>query len=161
MKYGSDLLEAAKRELQELKTRNDDRFNRVVNGDIELNDCFVSAWAGNINQELLQTKIEILENGGVAEFEELFRLDGTPTNAPLVQTKYGSRYLVKRPDGAIEWVNPNVSEKTLARKGYKLGTVIRPAWAKIEGSGLGLAGALSCYVRVFPSHINYWTGEER
>lgn len=159
MKYGQELLAALEHELQELKARNDDRFNRVANGDVELRDCFVSTWAGELNQRLLETKIEILRNGGMAEFDELFYLDGTPTNAKLISTSYGIRYLVHRPDGLEEWVNPYVKEKTLERKGYKLVTVTRPAWAKIKGSGHGLAGAMSCYVDVFPSRINYWTGE--
>ncbi len=161
MKYGQELLVALEQELQELKARNDDRFNRVVNGDVELSDCFVSTWAGGLSQQLLETKVEILRNGGVAEFDELVYLDGTPTNARLVFTRYGSRYLVKRPDGTEEWVNPYVSEKTLAKRGYKLETVLRPAWAKISGNGgRGLAGAMSCHVDVFPSRVNYWTGEQ-
>lgn len=158
MKYGQELLTALEQELQQLKTRNDDRFDRVVNGDIELSDCFVSSWAGNLNQRLIEGKIEILKNGGVAEFQELYYLDGTPTGARLIHTRHGSRFLIQHPDGMEEWVNPYVSEKTLARKGYKLVTVTRPAWAKIKGSGYGLAGAMNCCVDVFPSRVNYWTG---
>lgn len=159
MKYGQELLTDLERELKELKARNDNRFNRVANGDVELSDCFVSSWAGRLNQQLLEAKIEILRNGGVAEFQELYYLDGTPTNATLVSTSYGIRFLVHHPDGFEEWVNPYTKEKTLARKGYRLATVIHPAWAKIKGSGYGLAGAMNCCVDVFPSRVNYWTGE--
>lgn len=160
MKYGQELLEILEQERAALKARNDARYERVVNGDMELDDCFVSTWAGDLNQRLLEAKIEILQNGGVAEFTELLYLDGTPTGARLLNTRYGTKYLVKHADGTEEWVDPHVKEKTLARKGYKLGVVTRPAWAKIAGGGHGLAGMASCYIKIFPSRVNYWTGEE-
>jgi len=162
VKYGQELLDALERELQQTRAQNNERRNRVFDGEVELNDCFVSGWSGDLSQRLVQEKIEILKAGGVAEFEELCFIDGTPANAKPVNTRYGFKYLVDKEDGSQDWVDPYVKEKTLARKGYKIAFVPKPAWAAIKssGTGRGLAGAMNCYVNVFPSDRNYWTGEE-
>ena len=150
MQYGQELLERLNGELQAAIARANARHEQILNGDVELNDCFRSVSAGDANISLLRDKIGILEDGGVAEFPELYRLDGTPTGASLVDTLYGSKWRITHSDGRTEWVSPYVQEKTLARKGYKFGTVVRPAWAAFRGNG-------TC---IFPSDRNYWTGEE-
>ena len=42
---------------------------------------------------------------------------------------------------------------------YKLGSVMKPAWACIAGSGKGLSGMTTCYVKIFVSDINYAVNE--
>jgi len=153
------LLEKLKQELKALEDEFQRRENRILNGEVEPADCFLSTWANEIQRELVKTKIKILENGGVWPFEELFYIDGTPTGAKLVNTRFGATYRVEKPDGSIDWVNPFVRPETLEKKGYMLDYVERPAWACLKSSGTGLAGAMSCYVHIFPSRKNYATGE--
>lgn len=131
------------------------RINRINSGDLEISDSFVSSWANDKAGDLLDKKIAILENGGLWDFECLCDLEGNKIeNAKLCNTRFGESYRVEKSDGSIEWVNPHVKEKTLAKKGYTLGTESLPAWAKLEGSGTGLSGALSVYVCVFKSKVN-------
>ena len=73
----------------------------------------------------------------------------------MMDTRFGRTF--RLPTGS--WVNPFVQEKTLAKKGYKLGSVMKPAWACIAGSGKGLSGMTTCYVKIFVSDINYAVNE--
>jgi hypothetical protein len=150
VKYGQELLELLEVELRDAIARANARHEQILNGDMELNDCFRSVSAADASISLLRDKIGILRYGGLSEFPELCRLDGTPAGASLVNTRYGSKWLVTHPGGRNEWVDPFVQEKTLARKGYKIVCVPKPAWAVFRGNG-------TC---IFPSDRNYWTGEE-
>lgn len=148
-------IESLRVELEGAVKRADDRHEKVVGGDLELSGCFVSAHCATLSIELLRTKIEILENGGLSEFEVLLNLDGTIASDNLCKTRFGYAYRVVDRFGEVKWVNPGVKEKTLEKKGYRLGYVEKPAWAYITGSGKGLAGVGSAYVEVFPSDTNY------
>lgn len=150
MKHGQELLEQLKADLQDATARANARHEQILRGDMELNDCFRSVQAADAVISVLRDKIEILKDGGMAEFPELCYLDGTPTGASLVETRHGAKYLVNHSDGRKEWVDPYVQEKTLAKKGYKIAAVSKPAWAAFHGNG----------TRVFPARVNYWTGEE-
>lgn len=151
------LLEQLKQQLEETKRRQEERERKVFEEQsMELDDCYISRHSDRLAIELLETKIAILENGGLWTFEELAYLDGTLVpNAKLCKTRYGKKYRIEKEDGSVEWVDPYVKPKTLARKGYKLVEVERPAWACYDGSGRGLAGLHSVYVKIFRSDRNY------
>lgn len=136
--------------LERIRAQRRERWERIRAAEFDLDDCFVSDRADDLTIRLLETQINILKDGGTAEFPALLHLDGTPTGAVLKQTRFGSAYLL--PDG--KWVNPWVRESTLARKGFKLGTERAPAWAAIMGSGRGLSGFAAAQVIVFRAKEN-------
>jgi len=113
-------------------------------------DGFLSQWAHGITADRLRRQAQIEEDGGMAVFPALFDLD---TNAPvpsrMVQTRYGTKFAVfatpadvfAQGANIVAWVDPFISEKALARKGYKVVDVWAPAKAEITGSGHGLSGS--------------------
>jgi hypothetical protein len=134
-----------------------EREDKMQNCEFDIDDCFVSVWANGWSKRLLDTKIAILNDGGYADFPAIVDKDGKLVSDTHVETRYGGRYIVKDLDGNVtEWINP--TEKVLAKKGYQYGSIRKPAWAKLDGSGYGLSG--SVWVKTFPSDFNYWTGED-
>lgn len=154
------LLEKLKGQLESTKENQRQREERIVNAEMEFSDGFVSTWANGQMDSLLNTKIAILENGGVWGFSCLCDLEGNKIpNSKKCHGKFGTVYRVEKEDGSVEWVNPNVKENTLRKKGYTIGTEQLPAWAKLEGSGTGLAGALTVHTVIYPSKKNYLNEE--
>jgi len=115
-------------------------------------DGFVSQWAHGLTAQEKRLEATILENGGRAEFAALFNLDGDLVPAKMIDTRYGTKWgIFESAEAAtgyhgriVEWVG--LGDRALAKHGYRRGTVLAAAKAKIMGSGHGLAGAASCYV---------------
>ncbi|WP_121616583.1 hypothetical protein [Virgibacillus halodenitrificans] len=150
------LLERLKNELEQIKGNQRQREEKILKSEMESSEGFLSTWGNHHTTDLLETKIAILENGGLWNFSCLCDLEGNKVpNSKLVKTKFGRAYRVEKEDGSVDWVNPIVQEKTLRKKGYTIGTELLPAWAKLDGSGKGLAGALTVHTVVFPSKKNY------
>jgi len=112
-------------------------------------DGFVSQWASGLTADKLRRQAQIEEDDGMAIFPALFDLDGTPVPAKLVKTRYGTKFAVfaSAEDAlaynanVVAWIDPFTSERTLAKKGYKVLDVWAPARAEITGSGHGLSGS--------------------
>ncbi len=150
-----ETLEKLREELERLRAEEKRREQKIANQEMDLEECFVTRWATRLNIELVQAKIEILENGGLAEFPALYDLEGNLVCDRTVKTRYGKAFPVER-EGGTEWVGCGLKPQTYEKKGYRLGTVKKPAWAYIEGNGgTGLAGAHACYVKIFPADVNY------
>lgn len=155
MLYGQELLDSLTERLEATKRARAERSRRLSDQEMDLGDCFVSTYCNSMTQRELEMKITILENKGLAEFPALFTLDGELVSDNLRETKYGYAFLTT--DG--KWINPDVKESTLTKKGLKTGTVQKPAWVTMRGEGTGLSGLASSYLAVFPSNRNYWTGK--
>lgn len=149
------LLETLEKQLNGNRQSAANREERIANAEVEWTDCSTSIWANSKMEDLLQTKIEILKNGGLAEFKELQFIDGTPTNAKLVETQWGYKYLVIHSNRHREFVDPNVKPKTLEKKGYKIAMVLKPAWAKLAGGGKGWSGMNNVGTQIYESNVNY------
>lgn len=82
-------------------------------------DGFASQAASSLMGQLKRTQAQIAEQGGRCTFvrTRLVTLDGEPTDARLVNTRYGRKW---RLDSTDEWA-PYMPEResTLARKGYR------------------------------------------
>ncbi|MFT9488361.1 MAG: hypothetical protein ACH0QD_13520 [Tepidibacillus sp.] len=127
-----ELLSELKKQLKQYQDIISTREEKIYNNEVDLDDVFVSRHYDGLNKRLIETKIAILENGGLWDFTELLYADGTPTDAKLCQTKFGSAYRVEKKDGSIEWVSLRLKEESIKKKGYMLGEVKRPAWATIK-----------------------------
>lgn len=98
-------------------------------------DGFLSQWANQTMARRHTLAAQIAENGGVWEFESrrLERLDGTPVEARICQTKYGFRWRI---DATDEWlpVAPK-REQTLAKRGYREVTIRETHPATVAQTG--------------------------
>jgi hypothetical protein len=111
-------------------------------------DGFLSQWASGITARLKDTQAEIAEAGGTAVFARWeLQKDGRRVLTRKVSTRYGEKWRIDETD---EWITYG-SERAAKRRGYEMGEVIEraEAGACIAGSGTGLSGAASCYVKVF------------
>ena len=147
-------LEKLQSELERLEREVLKRQQNLHNCDYGESDCFMSVHFNSLNTQLVNKKIEILKNGGFAHFPALYYLNGELACDTLVRTKYGLAFPVDK-DGRTEWVSFDLTEKTYTKKGYKLDKIKKPAWAKITGGGMGMAGVANCYIVTFPSDTNY------
>jgi hypothetical protein len=155
--YGEALLRSLTGDQERTNESIDAREGRIARAEVEDTDCFVSSWAGGLTQRLQSTQVEILQNGGVADFPALLNPDGSDSGAVLLEckTRFGTKWTWKTLDG--RWVTDG--PRAIPKAGFLRGTVKRPAWAKLGGGGRGLAGACSVSVCVFPARWNRWTGE--
>jgi hypothetical protein len=106
-------------------------------------DGFLSQWASGINAQVAEENAKIADAGGLAIFERtiLVKLDGSPTDARMVRTRYGTKW---RLDSTDEWITYKPErESTLKRRGYREETIeaVAPAkaitWAPRGATGLG------------------------
>lgn len=118
-------------------------------------DGFLSQWASSLNSQLDRTNAEILEAGGVSEFDAVFDLQGNYQPAVLIDTRFGKAWSLTDSNG--KFLNPPVflptrpaRASTIKKKGYTIGSVIRKAHAK-------LAGKVNVGVAIVPSEG--WTKE--
>lgn len=128
LEKAKQLREASSRKAQEAS----DSFDRCDT------DGFLSQWASSLNSQLDRANAELLEAGGVYEFEAVFDLDGNYKPALKIQTRYGSAWSLV--DSSGKFLNPPVflpyrpvKASTIKKKGYTIGIVIRNANAKLAG----------------------------
>jgi len=109
-------------------------------------DGFMSQWASGVNAQKARLAADIAEQGGTWEFPALFDLDGNPVPAKLIETRYGWAWALLDPENTsgrfLGFFNESYArdEKrrvaTNARKGYYVGTVRVPAFAKLAGGNV-------------------------
>ncbi len=112
-------------------------------------DGFLSQWATGLEADLLRRQAEIVENGGKASFPALFDLSGRRVRAKLIKTHppfapWTTQETWALCDSSGKFIKfiaafP-VKASTMERKGYREGTELAKAAAKIVGSGYGLSG---------------------
>lgn len=125
-------------------------------------DGALSQWGSAINAALYGRKAEIAENGGKAEFPALFDLNGNLVPAKRVMTRYGLAWgLLSDPEDSSSsfegWVNESQAKdpakrvKALEDKGYRMGTVLAPAGAKLDApdGARGLSGVNAVFVNTY------------
>lgn len=117
-------------------------------------DGFASQAASNLSGRKNMRNAEIADNGGKAEFNALFDLDGNLVNAKVIRGNYGLCWALLDGDtyGEGRIVGKFIGAfpkrlSTMSKKGYYEGTVRRDAYATIAGGGKGLAGMASCFIK--------------
>ena len=166
MKYGKKLLKSLKDSLKHNEETRKERFKRIGNGETDIDDCFVSMRVNEMSDQTIDSKIAILENKGLYEFDTLLDIKtNEDTGARVVNGAYGlcwrlsDEYVEKT--GCKQFISIAKKESTYAKKGLKTGTAKLPAWVCNKSFGTGLVGALyQSQVHIFRSSINYWTGKE-
>lgn len=116
-------------------------------------DGFVSQWASGITAQEKRAQADIIDNGGTAEFPGLF-VDGVRVKAKIIPTKFGVCWALLDEAGSITGFQGR-GERSLKKNGYEERDETAPAWATIQGSGTGLAGAASCRVVTYRTDDGY------
>ena len=158
MKYGTELVKELKEEIARMRHSIEERNERIFNCEVDYDDCFISIRCEQRGIRNNQDKIDLIENGGTAWFREYTTLDGKLVNARWCNTKYGSSLRAEMPDGSVVWTTA-LTQKGLAKKGLKAVECRRPAWFKFKG-GSGMYGVYTGNYVLFPSDVNYATGEK-
>lgn len=158
MKYGQELVKELEDGIILMRKAISERYDRINAGWTDMDDCFVSQRCEERGISNNREKIELLRSGGCAWFREYATLDGTLVDARWCKTQYGSALRAKMPDGSVVWTTA-LTAKGLAKKGLKMVECLRPAWYKFHSSCGGMLGVYSGEYVLFPSDINYATGE--
>lgn len=159
MLYGEELVAQLEREIKLLQESIDDRYDRIAKGWTDMDDCFMSQRCEERGISSNQQKIDLIRDGGCAWFREYATLDGQLVDAKWCNTKYGSSLRVRMPNGSIVWTTAH-TPKGLAKHGLKKVECLRPAWYKFSSGHSGMLGAYLGQYVLFPSDVNYATGED-
>lgn len=159
MKYGMELVEGLRQEIERMQASIRERAERIEAGVTDIDDCFISQRCEERGIRNNRQKIDlILNDGGLAWFTEYATLDGTLINARWCNTRFGSSLRAEMPDGSVVWTTAT-TQKGLAKKGLKMVECRRPAWFAFRSSASGMLGVYAGDYVPFPSDINYATGE--
>lgn len=144
---------------------NIDQMRRIEEQS-DPSDCALGAWCDGLNAGKLQIELDIIANGGNACFLAVITLAGEPVRAKMIDTKYGGCWALLDDRGKItgqflpicdalsEPGTPYIAKDAKLRKrGFRQVAVMRPAEARIVGTGRGLAGT------AYPCAIDPVTGQ--
>lgn len=158
MKYGQELVEQLKREIEVTREAMANRIERINEGMTDIDDCFISDRCDSRSVSLCKDKIDLIENGGTMWFREYATLDGQLVEAHWCNTMYGYKLRAQMPDGTVVWTTA-ITKKGLAKRGLKMVECRRPAWFAFHSSNSGMLGVYTGSYVPFPSDYNYATGE--
>lgn len=158
MKYGLELIKSLEQEIKSLQETINNRFERIDAGLTDMDDCFISQHCETRAIQTNKEKIALLKDGGYGWFIEYATLDEQLVNAKWCNTQYGSSLRVEMPNGEVVWTTA-MTEKGLAKKGLKRVMCKRPAWFAFKSSHGGMFGVYTGDYVMFPSDVNYATGE--
>ncbi len=165
MRYGEELIKDLENEIKHYEEIMDRRWDRINDGQTDIDDCFMSMRCEERGRDLAKRKIELIRNGGCEWFMEYATLEGQLLNAKWCRCKsftgYGtiSKLRVEMPDGTVKWTQATTA-KGLARIGIKRVLCKRPAWFKFSSGHSGMLGVYTGEYITFPSEINYATGQQ-
>jgi hypothetical protein len=159
MKYGAELIASLNEEIDRMIAAMDRRAERIANWETDEDDCFISERCESRTISVNRDKIRLIEEGGCAWFQEYATLDGQIVNAKWCNTKFGYSLRAEMPDGNVVWTTAD-TEKGLAKRGLKKVECKRPAWFAFKSPYGGMMGVYSGDYVMFPSAVNYATGED-
>lgn len=159
MLYGQELIEKLQKDIELTQGVIDRRWERINNWETDEDDCFISMRVDDRALQLYKDKIQLIKDGGTAWFTEYATLDGQIVDAHWCNTKFGYSLRVEMPDGKVVWTTSS-TKKGLAKRGLKLVECRRPAWYCFKSPYKGMLGVYSGSYELFPSSVNYATGED-
>lgn len=165
VKTGKELIKSLEEDLAAFQRSIENRQRRIDNWETDEDDCFISIRTDERGLQLVKDKLALIKDGGCAWFPEYATLDGQLINARWCKcrsfTGYGTEYKLRMemPDGSVQWTTATTA-KGLAKRGVKRVLCKRPAWYKFQSSAGGMLGVYTGEYVLFPSSINYATGEE-
>ena len=157
-KFGDELIASLEKEIEVLRGSISNRIDRINDGLTDWDDCFISERCEDRGIRNNENKIALIKDGGCAWFCEYATLDGKLIDANWIKTKYGYKLKAILPNGEVVWTTADTA-KGLAKRGIKKVRCKRPAWYKFSSSHSGMLGVYTGDYVLFPSDINYATGE--
>ena len=158
MKYGQELINELRKEIETLSGAMQRRQDRINRWETDEDDCFMSQRVEERGVRLAERKIDLIERGGCEWFSEYATMDGKLVSAKWCNTRFGSSLRVEMPDGSVVWCSGG--DRSLKNKGIKRVLCLRPAWFTFRSPYKGLLGVYSGDYELFPSDWNYATGEQ-
>lgn len=158
MKYGQELIKELENDIELTQKCMRERQDRIDNMQTDEDDCFISIRCDQRELQLCKDKIALIKDGGTAWFTEYATLDGQLVDAHWCNTRYGLSLRAVMPDGQVIWTTA-LTKKGLAKKGLKMVECRRSAWYRFHSSGKGMYGVYTGSYILFPSDVNYATGE--
>lgn len=164
MKYGVELVQMLKNDIQRYKEQQENRQKRIDSWETDIDDCFISDRVETRGISNAKEKIDLIENGGCMWFTEYATLDGILVDARWCNCNnphgFGtvSKLRVEMPDGTVIWTAADTAAG-LKKRGLKKVLCKRPAWFRFSSSERGMMGVYSGSYIPFPSDVNYATGE--
>jgi hypothetical protein len=113
-------------------------------------DGFLSQWASDITARLHDVQATILENGGVSDFLVL-REGRRRVDAKLIDTQYGPAWILSDKEEkkfGRKFIPYGAKSRVQKKLGLREGKEKAPAVAVIAGSGKGLSGCASAYIKI-------------
>lgn len=157
--YGEELIKQLEADIEATRKAMSDRMDRINRLETDFDDCAVSIRCDERGLNVASDKIRLIREGGCAWFHEYATLDGTLVNAKWCNTRFGTSLRVEMPNGEVVWTT-STTAKGLARRGLKAVLCKRPAWFSFRSSHGGMLGVYTGQYVLFPSDINYATGED-
>lgn len=159
MVYGEELIKELESEIELSQKAISNRIDRINNGETDWDDCFMSQRCEERGISVCRDKIRLIKDGGCAWFREYATLDNQLVEARWCNTRFGSSLRVEMPNGEVIWTT-STTPKGLAKRGLKLVECKRPAWYAFRSSQRGMLGVYTGDYVLFPSDVNYATGED-
>lgn len=159
MKYGAELIAQLEEEIRATERAQANRRERINNWETDEDDCFISMRVDSRSIGVNRDKIALIKKGGCEWFVEYATLDGHLINAHWCNTRFGTSLRAEMPNGEVVWTRAN-TQSGLAKKGIKKVLCLRPAWFCFRASGSGMLGVYTGSYVLFPSDVNYATGED-
>lgn len=157
--YGQELIDRLEAEIALMRQSASERWDRINAQQTDIDDCFISMRCEDRGISNNQDKIKLIKDGGCAWFREYATLDGVLVNAHWCNTKYGYSLRAEMPDGSVVWTTAS-TPKGLAKRGLKAVECKRPAWFAFKSNNAGMFGVYTGSYVLFPSDVNYATGED-
>lgn len=152
-------IESLEAEIARINKVIDSRNERIVNGETDEDDCFISIRVNENAIKEANLQIDIIKNGGTSWFDWYTDMNNVPcVDARWVDTKFGGSMVVNFADGRTVWTTAQ-TEKGLAKKGLKKVEARFPVWTKTYCHGSGMLGVFNSSVGTYRAELNRATGE--
>lgn len=150
--YGNELKQMILNQKERLIASITDRRNRIDEGLVDYDDCFLSARCEDRGIHECDMKLRILEGDGMMDFDAIFDENGKEVPVRWVHTKYGTRIVGRG-------IFANSREALLKKTGWTEKTIRVPVWVKFHTSGKGMVGVYSGDYYEVRWPVNMKTGE--
>jgi hypothetical protein len=159
IRRGTELVQSIRERMERHNASINDRMERINAGLTDMDDCFMSQRVSEQAMHECRLQLNILEHGGVLDFQIVVDENGDEANVREVKTKFGYKVVWNRKDADSVWAN---NMRALMKKtNLRFKKITAPAWTKFScGAGGGMCGAYTGNYNVCRSDINYWTGEK-
>lgn len=154
MKYGKELAEEIKKEIEHTEAIQKRRDERIANWETDEDDCFLSIRVEEQSLDKCRKQLAILETDGLMDFETIVDENGKEVYVHEFRNKWGGWSVVGR------GIFASSKEALLKKTGWQKKVIRVPVWVKfIGGAGGGLCSVYSGSYQRVRWHTNMVTGE--